>query len=248
MSKPRVVASIEARMGSSRLPGKVLADILGKPALSRLLARLQRCRLLDAIVLATTTSAADQVLADWARNAQVSCFRGSEDDVLQRVVEAHESMQSEIIVEITGDCILLDPEIIDLAICTFLENNCDVVTNARKPSFPLGADVQVYRLDDLQKVARTVHDPAVREHVSLYFYEHPERYRVIHLLAPARWVAPTLRLHLDYPEDLAFINAVYSRLAPRFGDAFGIEEIMALLRREPQLAEINAHCVERAPR
>jgi spore coat polysaccharide biosynthesis protein SpsF len=245
---PRIIASIEARMSSSRLPGKVLADICGQPALTRLIRRLRRSQYLTGIILATSLNPADDALAEWATAENVPYHRGSEDDVLQRVVEAQQAMQSEVVVEVTGDCILLDPEIIDLGIKTFLENQGDVVTNARKLSFPLGMDVQVYRLQDLVEVAATINDPAVREHVSLYFYEHPERYRIIHLFAPARWEAPDYRFQLDYPEDHHFINEVYRRLEPRYGDAFGLEEIMALLRQEPALLEINRHCLEKSPR
>ena len=235
-------------MGSSRFPGKALAEVCGQPALTRLLRRLRRSERLDGIVLATSTEPADDALEAWARSEGVDCYRGSEDDVLLRVVEAQASMRSDVVVEITGDCVLLDPEVIDLGIVTFLENDCDVVTNVRKLSYPMGADVQVFRLGDLEDVARTVDDPAVREHVSLYFYEHPERYRVMHLFAPARWRAPHYRFMLDYPEDLQFIREVYGRLGPTCGEAFGVEEIMGLLRAEPSLAEINAHCVNKPVR
>lgn len=244
----RVIASIEARMGSSRFPGKVLAPVCGQPALTRLLQRLRRCRNVDDIILATSVAPTDDVLERWAASEEVAIHRGSEDDVLLRVVEAQRKMKSDVVVEITGDCILLDPELIDMGVETFFGNDCDVVTNTRQPSYPLGADIQVYRLRDLEEVERTITDPAVREHVSLYFYEHPERYRIIHLFAPKRWMAPYFRLQLDYPEDLRFINEVYRRLEPEYGDAFGLEEIMSVLRREPALVEINRHCVEKQPR
>ncbi len=243
-----IVASIEARMGSSRFPGKVLADVCGQPALTRLIRRLRRCKKLDGIVLATSTDSNDDVLEKWAIAENLAVYRGSEDDVLKRVVEAHIKMGSDIIVEITGDCILHDPEIIDMGIETFLENDCDVITNARKLSFPMGVDIQVFRLDDLRNVENTISDPAVREHVSLYFYEHPEIYRIIHLFAPERWRAPAYRFQLDYPEDHQFICEIYSRLEPLYGDNFGIEEIVALIRREPRLADINRHCIEKSAR
>ena len=245
---PHVVASIEARMKSSRFPGKVLADVCGRPALTRLLRRLRRCETVDGIILATSLVPADDVLEDWAKDEGVAIYRGSEEDVLQRVAEAQRRMQSDIVVEITGDCVLLDPEIIDMGVRTFLENDCDVLTNARKPSFPMGMDVQVYGRRDLEEVARTVFDPAVREHVSLYFYEHPEHYRILHMFAPARWCAPDYRFQLDYYEDHHFITEIYRRLEPAYGDAFGLEDIMALLRREPSLVEINRHCEEKSPR
>jgi spore coat polysaccharide biosynthesis protein SpsF len=244
----RVVASIEARMGSSRFPGKVLADVCGQPALTRLVRRLRRCANVDDIVLATTDRPGDDALEAWARHEDVAVYRGSEDDVLQRVVNAQRMMASDIVVEVTGDCVLIDPEIIDLGVATFLANDCDVVTNALRTSFPMGIDVQVYRRRDLEAVAETVFDPPVREHVSLYFYEHPERYRLLHLLAPARWHAPEYRFQLDYPEDHRFISEVYGRLEPIYGDTFGVDEIMRLLREEPALLAINCHRAEKASR
>ncbi|KTD24315.1 putative glycosyltransferase [Legionella lansingensis] len=245
---PKIVASIEARMGSSRLPGKVLMEIGGVPALTRLLRRLRNCQTIDDIVLATTTMPADDELVHWAKSNDVAVFRGSEEDVLSRVVGAHQMMGSEIIIEVTGDCPLLDPDVIDLGVETFFANDCHVVTNARVPSYPQGADVQVFRLSDLAVVAESINDPAVREHVSLYFYENPEKYRVTHLIAPRGWKDENQRLQLDYPEDLAFIRAVYSRLEPRYGDTFGIHEIIELLKQEPELRAINAHCLEKAVR
>jgi spore coat polysaccharide biosynthesis protein SpsF len=235
-------------MGSSRLPGKVLMDVSGKPALTRLVNRLRLCRYLDDIVVATSTAPADDAIESWAKSEGVACYRGSEDDVLQRVVEAHEKMQSEIIVEITGDCILTDPEVVDQGITTFNENDCDLVSNAVKPGYPAGICVQVFRNADLVTVAKTIDDPAVREHVSLYFYEHPELYRLIHMFPPARWWKPDWRLTLDYPEDLVVNNLVYQRLEPTHGDAFGTEEIVALLNNEPEILKINAHCKEKAVR
>ncbi len=235
-------------MTSSRLPGKVLMDVAGAPALTRLLRRLRQCTTLDDIVLATTVNATDDVLVAWAQREGVACFRGSEDDVLGRVVGAHEYVGSDVIVEINGDCILTDPQIVDMGVRTFAENDCDVVSNCRKPGYPTGICVQVFRLTDLREVSRTIDDPAVREHVSLYFYEHPERYRLIHLLPPERWHAPDCRTQLDYAEDLAFITAVYERLGPRYGDTFGVEELMALLRAEPALRDINRTCQERPAR
>lgn len=248
MNRPRVVASVEARMGSSRLPGKMLSDVCGKPAVERLMDRLARCCLLDEVVLATTISEADDALAAWAGAKGVMCFRGSEEDVLDRVVKAQRMCGGEVVVEVTGDCTLLDPELVDMGVATFFANPCDVVTNVRQLSFPMGMDIQVFRLSELERVAAAVDDRAVREHVSLYFYEHEERYRIIHLMAPARWHAPAYRFQLDYPEDLAFIRLIYTALEPEFGPAFGIEEIMHYLRLHPELTDINIHCEEKAPR
>lgn len=244
----RVVASIEARMSSSRLPGKVLSDIEGLPALSRLLRRLKLCNRIDEIILATSINEADDALERWAKAEGLLCHRGSEDDVLQRVVDAQLVAKSDIVVEITGDCILTDPQIIDMTIHTFFENDVDVVSSISKRAFPMGVGAQVFRLNDLIHVSKTITDPSVHEHVSLYFYEHPELYRTIYLMPPQNWHEPTWRFQIDYPEDLKFTREIYRRLLPSHGDSFGIEEIMQVCRAEPHLPEINRHCAERPAR
>ena len=246
--RPRVVASIEARMSASRLPGKVLMDVAGAPALERLVRRLTRAETLDGVVLATTVNPADDALAAWAKNRRLPCYRGSEDDVLDRVVETHRMMGSEVIVEICGDTPLLDPKVIDQAVNRFLEGDVHVVSNTARLTWPRGIDAQVFRFDDLDTIARTQNDPAVREHVSLYFYENPDKFRIHHLTAPAEETAPDIRLQLDYAEDLDLIRSIYARLEPRFGDGFGVRDILDLLAAEPALAAINAHCEEKAVR
>lgn len=251
MSNPKIVASIEARMGSSRLPGKVLAEINGQPSIQRLVDRLRQCNELDDIVVATSTASTDDVLAEWCNSYRVACFRGSENDVLSRVVQAHQFMHSDVVVEITGDCPLTDSEIVDLGVKTFLAHHpyVDVVSNCGNTlSWPMGQYVQVFPLALLEEVDRTIDDEAVHEHVSLYFYEHPERYSLIEILAPACWSEPSWRMQLDYPEDLVFQNEVYRRLELEHGPFFGIEPLMALLRRQPHLVEINLHCEERSAR
>lgn len=235
-------------MGSSRLPGKVLSDIEGRPAILRLLDRLRRASSLNAIVLATTVQPGDDALVETVTAAGFDCYRGSEEDVLNRVVEAHRMMGSDVIVEVTGDCTLIDPAVIDLGVNTYLANDADVVANVVQPSYPQGVDVQVFSFAALAKVEATVHDPAVREHVSLFFYDHPELYRILHLAAPEGYCAPDLRLQLDYPEDQQLIREIYRRLEPKYGMAFGTPEILALLTAEPALAEINRYCVEKLAR
>lgn len=244
----RVVASIEARMGSSRLPGKVLMDLRGRSALGRLVDRLRQCDRLDDIVLATTSAPADDALEEFARNEGLACYRGSEDDVLLRVVESHRMMGTEIIVEVTGDCPLLDPDVIDEGVALFFNEKCDVVCNVAKPSWPMGIDLQVFRLADLEQVERDIKDQPVREHVSLYFYEHPERYQIVSLNAPDHCRAPEYRFQLDYPEDKMFIEAVLDGMLPKFGDRFRTRDIMDMLRKEPQLVQINIGCEEKPTR
>jgi spore coat polysaccharide biosynthesis protein SpsF len=232
-------------MGSSRLPGKSMIPIEGRPSIEHVVQRLKACKLLSDIVLATTISTRDDCLEAWARNNQILYHRGSEDDVLQRVVDAHRLLKSDIIVEITGDCVLLDPELIDYGIELFQANDCDVLTNARIPSYPQGVDLQIFRFHQLEKVEKTIDDPAVREHVSLYFYENPTLFKVFHLIAPMKHRAPELRLQLDYVEDLTLIREIYSRLKTSDEEVFGLTEILDLLRAEPHLRKINDNCKEK---
>lgn len=244
----RVVASIEARMNSSRLPGKVLMDVCSQPALSRLYARLKASRQLSEIILATTTNHEDDELASWAMANDVYCFRGSENDVLGRVVAAHRGTNSDIVVEVTGDCPLLDPEILDLGIETFLVNDCDVVTNCRVPSFPQGVDVQVFPFEKLEWVSQNVYEPAVREHVSLYFYENPHIFNVYHLLAPNSLRSPNTRLQLDYLEDLKVIRSIYSHFDSQANSIFSTEDVLQFLSLNPDIAALNADCIEKSVR
>jgi spore coat polysaccharide biosynthesis protein SpsF len=167
---------------------------------------------------------------------------------LLRVVEAHRMMASEIIVEVTGDCPLLDPEVIDLGIDTFLKTPCDVVTNLLEPSWPMGVDLQVFRLADLERVEQDIKDLSVREHVSLFFYENPDQYHIINLEASTACRAPDYRFQLDYPEDKRFIESVLDNLMPEYGDRFLTADIMALLNRHPELVSININCEEKLPR
>jgi spore coat polysaccharide biosynthesis protein SpsF len=240
-AEQRVIASIEARMGSSRLPGKVLVDVCGQPALTRLWRRLKRCKTLNGIILATSFLPQDDPLENWADSEGIAIHRGSEEDVLSRVVDAQKKMCSDVVVEVTGDCTLLDPDIIDMGVNIFLNNDCDVVLSI-PGLYPGGMDVLVYRYSILEENAQTQVDPLVREHVAYYIVRHPEIYKTIRLYPPARWTAPGYRFMLDYPKDLQFIREIYNQLEPEYGDDFGIEEILALVKRRPELLEINSSC------
>lgn len=248
MSDIRVIASIEARMGSSRLPGKMIADIAGRPALAWVIERLLQARSLDGIVLATSKAPADEVLVDLARAEGIAVFRGSENDVLGRVTEAHRFMGSEIVVQVCGDCPLLDPDIVDQAVETFLANDCDLASVGAKQSFPQGTEVSVFSFVALAELAATTDDPAHREHVTLGFHEWADRYRTLHLMAPNVLQAPELRLQLDYPEDLVLICRIYTELVPQLGARFRTADILELIKKHPEFTRINDECRERAVR
>lgn len=248
MDKKKIVASIEARMSSSRLPGKVLMPINGVPNLSRIVRRLRHSQYINEIIVATSTEKEDDAIEVWSKSEKIYCFRGSLDDVLDRVVCAHESVKSDTIVEITGDMTLVDPQLIDMGIETYFSNICDVVTNVNPSTFPSGADIQVFSFDLLKKVSETISDPAVREHVSLHFYENPQKFRLINLIAPKRWKRPDIRFDLDYKEDLVFLNTIYKNLESKYGDNFGIEEVISFLNANETLLSINKTCKRKSVR
>ena len=241
MTKPRVVASIEARMKSQRFPGKVLMDIEGTTSLSRLLKRLRRANLLDEIVLATSHTIADDALVAWAKSENLAYHRGDETDVLARVVEAHQMMRSDIVVKVCGDTPLLDPEVIDTAIDLFLSDpSTDVVTTTQERFFPDGVDAEVFSLASLIEVSQMNYEAEVREHVSLQFYRSNSGYKVSNLTSPQKLFAPALRFVIDYPEDLEMVRNVYRRLLPISGENFNTVDVIRLLKKEPQIAAMNA--------
>jgi len=245
----KVVASIEARMGSSRLPGKVLKKIGEEEVLSLLVKRLKNCKQIDEILVATTDKKKDNPIVDWCKYNNIHYFRGSENDVLDRVVKANKFMNTDIIVEITADCPFTDPFIVDLAVETYLSNNYDVVTNCGNIlTWPLGQYAQVFSLELLSKVNECIDDQAVHEHVSLYFYENSEKYNICELEAPLKWRYPQMRLVLDYEEDLIFHRKVFEMLYEEHNIHFNIDDIIKLLLNNPQILKINSHCVENTAR
>ena len=225
----KIVASIEARLGSSRLPGKVLKKINGYACLELIYRRLEQSKLIDDIIIATSKNPLDDDIESWCLKKGFKVFRGSEDDVLSRVVSAHEACSSDVIVEITGDCPLTDHNLIDEGIKIYQNEDFDVVSNCRQPSYPQGADVQVFSLEILKHVEQTIFDEAVREHVSLYFYENEDIYKIYHMHAPKELNGPNIRLQLDYEEDYQFIISIYNHLYPKYGLKFGVKEIIKLL-------------------
>ncbi len=227
----RVVASIEARMGASRLPGKVLMELAGRPALSRMLERVRQARSLDDIVIATTDNPADDAIVRWAEAEGVAVFRGSEDDVLDRVLRAQEKMGADIVVELCGDCPLIDPAVIDAAVARYARGDCDIVTTTAPQSYPEGIDVEVFALAALREVAASCRDAEVREHVSLDFYRN-KRWRLVSLQAPPALRRPEVRLLLDWPQDPDFLSALCARLDALHGADFDTADVLALLDRE----------------
>lgn len=239
-AQARIVATIEARMTSSRLPGKVLMEAAGKPMLHHMIERLGRAPSLDGIVVATTLNATDDPVADLAERLGVGCFRGSEDDVLARVLGAAQAHDIDVIVEMTGDCPLIDPALVEACIQRYLAAGVDYVSNILQRTYPVGMDTQVFATDVLADVATRTDDADDHEHVSLYIYRHPEIYSLENVPAPPELTRPDLGLTLDTPADFELLRGIFEALYPA-DPAFGLAEILALLDSDPDLAEVNAH-------
>lgn len=230
---------VQARMGSSRLPGKVLADLAGAPAIVRLLERLKRVSGVPTIVLATSTLAIDDPLAQLVRQTPaVELWRGPEQDVLKRYADAARQFDLDSIVRITGDCPLMEPEMIEKMLARFAEGGLDYVDNVVPRTFPHGYDVQVVSRRALEIADREAADPYEREHVLPFVNRRPERFALAHVVRDGE-PCPEIRITLDYPEDLTLIRAIYERLYP-INPEFGLKEVLALREREPALFELNA--------
>jgi len=240
----RIIATIEARMTSTRLPGKVLLPALGRPMLGHLFRRLGAVPALDGIVLATTVNPSDDVLVAFAEERGVACFRGSEADVMSRVIGAAESMSADVVVEVTGDCPIIDPEIVEQIVQTFLVNDADYVGNSHVRTYPAGMDTQVFRLDALRRSAELTQEPLDREHVTLHIRNHPELFRPLHCVAPPAMHWPTLGLTLDEERDYALLRTVIETFgADR--PLFGCGDVVSLLRARPELVALNAAVVRK---
>jgi spore coat polysaccharide biosynthesis protein SpsF len=227
-------------MQSTRLPGKVMLPIMGRPMLELMIERLKRVNQIDAIVIATTSDPSCDVIESLAARLNVGCFRGSEEDVLDRVLRAARAAHAEIIVETTGDCPVIDPEVIDRVISEFLASPVDYCSNVIERTYPRGMDVQVFPLSVLEQVAMLTQDAVDHEHVSLYIYRHPERFRLRNVSSNLSPTADELRLTVDTPEDFELVKKIYETLYPVKAH-FALADIIELCARNPTLPLLNQH-------
>ncbi len=241
----KIVASIEARTGSTRLPGKVMRQILGKPMLELMIERVRRAKLIDEIVIATSISKNDDVLEDLAKKLDVSCYRGSEDDVLDRVLKAAKSCNADIIVELWGDTPLIDPEIIDQAIKYYLDNDYDCVGTCLDKKFPWGISLLVFSTKVLEEVSEITNDPIDRENVSTYIYMHPEKYKIGNLPCPKQLNRPELRLVVDEIPDFEVMTKIFEHFTLLGKMDFNTKDVINFLDSNPNVKDINKDVKQR---
>jgi len=227
-------------MSSSRLPGKVLMKAANIPFLEHLIIRLKSIGCINEIVLATTTKEIDLELVNLAKKLNINFFQGSEDDVMGRVLGAAKHMNADCLVEITGDCPLIDPSIVEHTIGTFLVNRADYVANNHIKSYPDGMDVQVMSRDILEDSYSRVSTSLEKEHVTLHIRRNPELYNHIYLIAPKELRYPELGLTLDEHEDFLLLKKITETLFP-VNPTFNLKNIINLLDSNPNWKKINSH-------
>ncbi len=243
MSAGNVVAIVQARMGSSRLPGKVLAEIAGDTMLARVVARLRTARTIDEIVIATTTAATDDRVAREAERIGAGVFRGSEHDVLARYAGAALAARADVIVRVTSDCPMLDPGVVDRVV-EALDRDVDYASNTQIRSFPRGLDVEALHADVLARIARLGRSPAAREHVTALVAEHPAWFAVRQVCADRD--DSDLRWTVDTDDDLALVRALYTRCRLAAGPRGSYLDVVDVVRAAPELAAINAHVAQKS--
>lgn len=237
--KNRTLAIIQARMSSSRLPGKVLLDLGGEPMLVRVVERARRAITVDDVVIATTLDPVDDPIEVLCRERGYLVYRGSQYDVLDRFYQAARLFKADVIVRLTADCPVVDPDVIDLTVRAFLSAGADFAANRLPPpwkrTYPIGLDTEVCSFAGLERAWKEASLPFEREHVMPYFYDTEDRFKVVIVdhtpdLSSYRWT-------VDTAEDLHLLREIFSRFKD---DRFTWMEILELVQREPGLMQINS--------
>ncbi|HIK32263.1 MAG TPA: glycosyltransferase family protein [Oscillatoriales cyanobacterium M4454_W2019_049] len=234
----KIVIIVQARMTSTRLPGKVLKQVLGKPLLEYQIERLHRVQLADEIVIATTTKATDDPIVELCDRLSIPYFRGSEEDVLARYHGAAKAHQADVIVRVTSDCPLIDPQAIDRVIQSYIDDRYDYVSNCIERTYPRGMDTEVFSFKALNEAFLEATAKPDREHVTPFIHRQPDRYKLGSVLynqncSQHRWT-------VDTPEDFALIQKILESLYPQ-NPEFSLEDCLELFDRYPEWSKINAH-------
>lgn len=236
---------VQARMSSTRLPGKVLMPVLGKPLLKYQMERLSRVKLANQVAILTSVSSKDDEIVNFCNLHGFLCYRGSEEDVLARYYKVAQERCPEAIVRITADCPLIDPEIVDQVIQVYrnLSPQIDYVSNSIQRTFPRGLDAEIFSFKALEQTYFDTKDPNEREHVTLHMYRHPEKFRLENVPSPIdlsqyRWT-------VDTPEDFQLIELLLKELYPKNRN-FHLKDVLEVLQQHPDWNQINRH-IEQKP-
>ena len=229
-------AIIQARLGSTRLPGKVLRDLNGKPLIQHIINRLKYCKAIDKIILATTTNPIDNKLIDWCNNNNVVYFRGDENNVLKRYYDAATLFKVDSIVRVTADDPFKDPEVIDSVINLLLKEKLDFAFNNNPPSFPEGLDTEVFTYKAIKRAYEADTTDFEKEHVTQYFYHNPKIFKMKNY--SYKKDISYMRLTVDTEQDFELAKKIYADLSPK-GQMFYLSDILSLFEKEPYLLNLN---------
>lgn len=249
----KVVAIVQARMGSSRLPGKVLLPLGGRPVLWHVVQRLAAARSLDSILIATSLLPQDDAIARASASWGVPCYRGSESDVLDRYYQAACQTGAQAIVRLPADKPLLHPGLVDHVVAEHLRVGADYTSTMPEDfpngmTYPYGLEVEVVSFTALARAWREAADPADREHVLPYIYQHPAIFNIRRVQVPGNLARPELRLCLDTPEDYELLQRVYTALWREDGPPVAVEDVFDFLDRHPRIASLNRAVQQRGVR
>ena len=228
-------AIIQARMGSTRLPKKVMLEVLGKPVLWHVVNRVSKAKLIDGLIIATTVNLEDDIIVKFCKNNDILVFRGSENDVLDRYYQCAKEYGIKDIVRITADCPLHDPNIIDMAIREYLKGKYDYVCNTIQYTFPDGFDVEVFSFGALEDAWKNANLPSEREHVTPFIKKN-EKFKKKNIYSNKKY--PANRCSLDYIDDYEFIKRIYEGIGK---EMFYIDDVMDYVKKNPEILKINQH-------
>jgi len=238
----RVIGAVQVRMSSSRLPGKVMADILGKPMLWHIIQRVRACPDLDEVVIATSYEPADKPVREFAEESGIPLFAGSETDLISRLLQTMQAFRADALVRVTGDSALADPCVLaDLVEAYRADESLEYVCNVLPPTYPYGLDSELYSRTIMEKLDGELKDSYWREWFPLHVRDHRDRYKVKNIslaqkITDQRWT-------VDYPEDLEFVRQVYKQLYP-VKPVFVMADILKLLGQSPNLRDLNAKYIK----
>lgn len=233
----KIVAIIQARMGSTRLPGKTLAELAGRSMLAQVIERVGLAETLDRLVVATSTLPADDPIERECDRLGAACFRGSEDDVLDRFAAAAALHRADAVVRVTADCPLIDPEVIDYVVGEFEKGDWDYASNTLRRTYPRGLDTEIFTAAAMETARREASEPYQRVHVTPFFYEQPHRFRLLALTCEGDYSG--YRWTVDTPEDLALVRAICARLGGRRTSSW--RDALRVVSESPELAATNQH-------
>lgn len=236
----KIVVTIEARMASERLPGKVLLPVVGKPMLQHIIERLRRSQYIDEVIVATTTKASDEVIVDFCSSIDCLVFQGSADNIVERLLGASKLVEADIIVQATGDNPVIDPNLVDRAIELFFSGEYDYVCNNMEPSYPIGLDVRMFTRESLLAVARLTNDPVDLIHGSYFIYRRPDIFKITSFKAEDKHHWPDLRLTVDEPADYKLIQMIYQKLYAN-NKEFNLSDVIEFLKQNREFININAN-------